>query len=142
MRIGPDIRMTVVGAPSYFKGRSKPQNPQDLTEHSCINLRLPPTAHSMRGNSGRVAGNSRSAFRAAPRSTPLRKYRTRHSKALGLATFPKIRWKQRLSPVVSFVFSPTGAHLVRAIISITRAAANPRQHSRYLVDSLRHRNQN
>src|SRR5215212_6250425 len=41
VRIGPDIRMTVVGAPSYFKRRAKPLNPQDLTEHSCINLRLP-----------------------------------------------------------------------------------------------------
>ncbi|MDA9512069.1 LysR family transcriptional regulator [Bradyrhizobium sp. CCBAU 11430] len=41
VRIGPDIRIAIVAAPSYFKGRSKPQNPQDLTEHSCINLRLP-----------------------------------------------------------------------------------------------------
>jgi len=41
VRIGPDFRMTVVGAPAYFKGRSKPKKPQDLTEHNCINLRLP-----------------------------------------------------------------------------------------------------
>ena len=41
VRIGPDMRMAVVGAPSYFKKRSKPKTPQDLTSHSCINLRLP-----------------------------------------------------------------------------------------------------
>jgi DNA-binding transcriptional LysR family regulator len=41
VRIGPDIRMAVVGAPDYFAGRKRPRTPQDLTEHSCINLRLP-----------------------------------------------------------------------------------------------------
>jgi hypothetical protein len=40
VRIGPDIRMAVVGAPSYFATRSPPRTPQDLTTHSCINLRL------------------------------------------------------------------------------------------------------
>ena len=41
VRIGPDLRMVVVGAPSYFAKRPKPKRPQDLTEHTCINLRLP-----------------------------------------------------------------------------------------------------
>ena len=41
VRIGPDMRMAVVGAPSYFAHRSKPKKPQDLNDHSCINLRLP-----------------------------------------------------------------------------------------------------
>ena len=41
VRIGPDFRMAVVGAPSYFTRRSRPKKPQDLTAHDCINLRLP-----------------------------------------------------------------------------------------------------
>ncbi len=41
VRIGPDMRMAVVGAPSYFAKRSPPKKPQDLTDHNCINLRLP-----------------------------------------------------------------------------------------------------
>jgi DNA-binding transcriptional LysR family regulator len=41
VRIGPDLRMAVVGAPSYFARRSRPKKPQDLTAHDCINLRLP-----------------------------------------------------------------------------------------------------
>jgi DNA-binding transcriptional LysR family regulator len=41
VRIGPDMRMAVVGAPSYFKDRSEPKRPQDLIGHNCINLRLP-----------------------------------------------------------------------------------------------------
>lgn len=41
VRIGPDLRMAVVGAPSYFAEHSKPRNPQDLAEHRCINIRLP-----------------------------------------------------------------------------------------------------
>jgi len=41
VRIGPDMRMAVVGAPAYFKSRSEPKTPQDLLGHNCINLRLP-----------------------------------------------------------------------------------------------------
>ncbi|MCK1638790.1 LysR family transcriptional regulator [Bradyrhizobium sp. 157] len=41
VRIGPDFSMAVVGAPSYFAGHPKPAKPQDLTAHSCINIRLP-----------------------------------------------------------------------------------------------------
>lgn len=41
VRIGPDMRMAVVGAPSYFKTRPEPTKPQDLVHHNCITLRLP-----------------------------------------------------------------------------------------------------
>ena len=41
VRIGPDMRMAVVGAPSYFTKRPEPMSPQDLIQHNCINLRLP-----------------------------------------------------------------------------------------------------
>ena len=41
VRIGPDFRMAVVGAPSYFAGRPRPKTPQELTAHDCINIRLP-----------------------------------------------------------------------------------------------------
>ena len=41
VRIGPDMRIAVVGAPSYFAKRSQPKKPQDLTDHICINLHLP-----------------------------------------------------------------------------------------------------
>ena len=41
VRIGPDFRFAVVGSPEYFETRSAPLAPQDLTEHACVNLRLP-----------------------------------------------------------------------------------------------------
>jgi len=41
VRIGPDWRFSVVGSPAYFERRSPPETPQDLTNHSCINMRLP-----------------------------------------------------------------------------------------------------
>lgn len=41
VRIGPDFEMAVVGSPDYFAGRGRPQTPHDLTDHTCINLRLP-----------------------------------------------------------------------------------------------------
>jgi DNA-binding transcriptional LysR family regulator len=40
VRIAPDMRMAVVGTPSYFRERSEPKRPQDLIGHNCINLRL------------------------------------------------------------------------------------------------------
>jgi DNA-binding transcriptional LysR family regulator len=41
MRISPDVRMVVVGAPAYLDGVAMPATPRDLTRHRCINLRLP-----------------------------------------------------------------------------------------------------
>ncbi len=41
VRIGPDFRMAVAGAPSYFARRPEPKHPQDLTAHDCINICLP-----------------------------------------------------------------------------------------------------
>jgi DNA-binding transcriptional LysR family regulator len=40
VRIGPDIRMAVVGAPSYFADHPRPRTPRDLAGHRCINYRL------------------------------------------------------------------------------------------------------
>ena len=40
-RIGPDLRMAVVGSPAYFARHPAPRTPQDLADHRCINLRLP-----------------------------------------------------------------------------------------------------
>jgi DNA-binding transcriptional LysR family regulator len=41
VRVGPDLRMAIVGSPAYFEAHKKPRTPQDLTNHNCINLRLP-----------------------------------------------------------------------------------------------------
>jgi len=40
VRIGPDLRMAVVGSPAYFETRPMPHTPQDLGDHQCINLRM------------------------------------------------------------------------------------------------------
>ncbi|MFC0267144.1 LysR family transcriptional regulator [Kushneria aurantia] len=41
VRIGPDFAMRAVASPDYFNANGRPQNPQELTGHNCINLRLP-----------------------------------------------------------------------------------------------------
>jgi DNA-binding transcriptional LysR family regulator len=41
VRIGPDMRLVVVGSPDYLARRPRPKEPQDLTGHDCINFRLP-----------------------------------------------------------------------------------------------------
>ena len=39
IRIGPDIRMAVVGAPSYFADHPVPRTPRELSGHRCMNYR-------------------------------------------------------------------------------------------------------
>lgn len=41
VRIAPDMRMAIVGAPSYLEKHTSPLKPEDLHQHNCINLRLP-----------------------------------------------------------------------------------------------------
>ncbi|MDB5673838.1 MAG: LysR family transcriptional regulator [Sphingomonas bacterium] len=41
VRIGPDMCMAAAASPAYLARYGKPRTPQDLTEHNCINLRLP-----------------------------------------------------------------------------------------------------
>lgn len=41
VRVGPDLRMAVVGSPAYFQRHPKPKSPHDLTQHNCITIRLP-----------------------------------------------------------------------------------------------------
>lgn len=41
VRIGPDMRMAVVGTPGYFARLPLPTHPQELVDHDCINMRLP-----------------------------------------------------------------------------------------------------
>jgi DNA-binding transcriptional LysR family regulator len=41
VRITPDFRWTVVGAPSYFAAHGRPKSPEDLVAHECIRYRYP-----------------------------------------------------------------------------------------------------
>jgi DNA-binding transcriptional LysR family regulator len=40
VRVGPDLRMAVVGSPAYLQERPAPKTPHDLADHRCINLRM------------------------------------------------------------------------------------------------------
>jgi DNA-binding transcriptional LysR family regulator len=41
VRLTPDFRWSVLGAPSYFAARGRPRSPQDLTKPECIRYRFP-----------------------------------------------------------------------------------------------------
>lgn len=41
IRIGPEMRMAVVGSPDYFDRHGIPKTPQELVTHNCIATRLP-----------------------------------------------------------------------------------------------------
>lgn len=71
-RIGPDIPMAVVAAPSCFEAQPAPQKPEDLAEHDCINLRLPTHGElfgwtfAANGRDMRVATSGRLVFTTLP----------------------------------------------------------------------------
>ncbi|NYE59479.1 DNA-binding transcriptional LysR family regulator [Duganella sp. 1224] len=78
VRIGADFRMALVATPEYFARRGKPRTPDDLQQHSCINLRLPThgnlqvwelekngTPHNVRVDGQWVFNNTTSRLRAA-----------------------------------------------------------------------------
>jgi DNA-binding transcriptional LysR family regulator len=41
LRIGGELRSTVVASPDYLARRKRPEKPQDLQEHNCIRIRFP-----------------------------------------------------------------------------------------------------
>lgn len=65
LRISPDLRLIVVGSPSYLACHPAPTTPHDLTRHTCINVRLPTSGvlyswefhHEGRDLKVRVEGN-------------------------------------------------------------------------------------
>jgi|SRR5271157_711387 len=71
-RIGPDLRMAVIGSPAYFARHKAPLTPQDLADHHCINLRLPtaggfyPWELEKDGREIRVRVEGQLAFNNAP----------------------------------------------------------------------------
>ena len=70
VRIGPDIRMAVVGAPSYFVDHKVPRTPRELAGHRCINYRRVRSRGGLRlGFRGQGAAIPGSRRRSAPRST-------------------------------------------------------------------------
>jgi DNA-binding transcriptional LysR family regulator len=66
-----DIRMTVVGAPSYFERHPRPKHPRDLVEHECLNWHPIPEGPAYRWEftepaSKGSAGSARDITVAAP----------------------------------------------------------------------------
>jgi DNA-binding transcriptional LysR family regulator len=41
VRVGPQMRMALVGSPGYFDRHPPPVEPQDLADHNCITTRMP-----------------------------------------------------------------------------------------------------
>ena len=89
VRIAPDMRMAVVGAPAYFAGRPKPVTPEDLTAHRCINLQRQtrggffPWEFERQGRALNVRVEGQLAF------TSLRLIRNAALAGLGLAYLPE-----------------------------------------------------
>ncbi|GEP06952.1 LysR family transcriptional regulator [Methylobacterium oxalidis] len=139
VRIGPDVRMAVIGTPAYFAARLRPRQPEDLTAHRCINLRRPtrggfyPWEFEKSGREVNVRVEGQLVF------TSLALIRRAALAGLGLAYLPEDQVEAdvaegRLVRVLDAWCEPfPGYHLYYP---------SQRQHSRafaVLVEALRHR---
>ncbi len=131
VRIGPDMRSAVVGAPSYFEMRPEPKRPQELIGHNCINLRLPTHGglyawqFEKDGRELKVHVEGQLVFNGTFQML---------NAALPGSASPMCQrtWRNPTSRrAVSSGYSRIGALPIRAITSTTRAAANPRRPSPY-----------
>ena len=65
LRVGPDLRLVVVGSPAYLAEHGIPKRPEDLSKHRCINLRFRTTVGSMCGSSRKRDAKPRCASTAS-----------------------------------------------------------------------------
>ena len=128
VRIGPDMRMAVVGAPSYFRKRPEPKTPQDLIGHNCINLRLPSHGgvyaweFEKGGRELRVRVEGQFTFNATGQML------NAALAGVGLGLCAGKHGAASISPrAVSSACSRTGAYLTRATTCSTQADASPRR---------------
>ena len=131
VRIGPDMRMAVVGAPSYFERRPRPKKPQDLTAHDCINLRLPTFGglyaweFEKGGRELKVRVEGQLVFNGTGMIL------NAALAGFGLAYLPEDLVQTHLADGSSSEYSPIGVRPFPATTSTTRAAAKPRPLSPY-----------
>jgi DNA-binding transcriptional LysR family regulator len=88
MRIGPDVPMTVVAAPSCLAGRKRPRTPQDLSGHPCINLRLPTHGELMAWTFSKGGKDLRATAEGRLVFTSVRQIREAALAGFGLAYLP------------------------------------------------------
>lgn len=70
--IGPPLRMAAVASPAYLAAQGKPKRPAELTEHRCINQRMPTSGglyvwdFARRGKAVNVRVNGPLTFNTSP----------------------------------------------------------------------------
>jgi DNA-binding transcriptional LysR family regulator len=126
-RIGPDVRMAVVGTPSYFRQRSEPKKPQDLIGHNCINLRLSTHGGLYAWSSKKAPANSRCASKASSFSTAHFRCSMRRFPDSVWPMCPRTSYNSTSPRAVSSACLKTGARRIRAITCTIQAAVSPRR---------------
>ena len=139
VRVSPDLRMAVVGSPAYFAERKRPRTPQDLTQHNCLNLRLPTHGGTCTpGSSRRTGGRSMCAWKDSSCSTAQAFFWTERSRAWTCLpdgrTRAAVRSQGRLVRVLSDWCPPfSGYHLYYP------SRRQPSPAFALIVDALRYR---
>ena len=124
--IGPEVRMAAVASAPYFAKHPKPNNPRDLTNHRCINLRFPTYGGlDVLGNSSVEVEHSKCGSEDRSCSTPRRISHRRRLTASASLIFLK-RNSSRISTLAAWsVYSKIGARHSRDITFTIPADASP-----------------
>ena len=138
VRIGADLRIAVVGSPSYFAQHGKPKHPRDLHRHSCINYRRISSGSIYRWEftdqgreiaiavDGRVTTNDNSVMIRAALDGMGIAYLTESSAAEAIASKRLVRVLTRFCPPFPglFLYYPSRTQVppkLRALIDFLRA---------------------
>ena len=128
IRIGPDIRLAVVGAPSYFAEHGAPATPRDLAAHTMHQLPAHPHGRdlSVGVRRGRAPLPGSGVGPARPSATPNCCWKRRWQ-GRGLPSSMKTRCFRTSPPEGSLARSSLGARHSQATICIIPAGARFRR---------------
>lgn len=97
MRISDPHPMAVVGAPACFARRPLPKHPHDLTEHACINLRLPTHGEHFAWLFARAGKEQRVKVEGPLVTNSIASVRDAALAGLGLAYLPQAYFREALA---------------------------------------------
>lgn len=120
VRIAADMKMAIVGSPTYLENKPQPKKPQDLMQHNCINLRLPTLGGFYAWELKKAVVKFRCVWRGSSHSMAAITCSTPRWRAMVLPTCHRIWCRLTSRRDALFACSTTGAQRFQVYTRTTR----------------------